>query len=1004
MASTHKSLRSGTANKRPTTSIADGQIALNTNAASPGLYFKDSTGASIIKIGPVHVGTTAPNVAPAGSSGNSTGEAWLDTSLTPNGWKVWTGAAWTNATPVGSDTVQGLLELATNAETQAGSDTARAVTPAGLQSKVSDSTSTTSSTTIASSTAVKSAYELANAALPKSGGTVTGNLEIGTSGSLTFEGATADAFETTLAVVDPTADRTITLPNVTGTVVTTGDTGTVTSTMILDGTILNADVNASAAIAGTKISPDFGSQNAVTTGTSTAASFIPTSSTVPTNGVYLPAANNVAISTNGTGRLFIDSSGRVLVGTSTSRTVGDIAHNIQLEGASGNTGISIVNNYSTLADPSAYITLARSRSSTVGGSGLVSSGDYLGLLDFTGNDGSSFKVAARIGAFVDGTPGASDMPGRLVFSTTADGASNPTERLRITSAGLVGVGTASPRSLLSFGTADTSGTNGINLYDNGGNYRTGIGATSSYLRLYTPSDGSLQLGRLSTSDGSTFLEAARIDNSGRLLVGTSTARSIATQSWGIQQEGTNYSNTGISLTANRNDADSAYLVFAKTRGTSVGSVTSVNSQDNLGGIFFAGADGSTVNSYGAAITAFTDGTPGTNDMPGRLVFSTTADGAASPTERLRITSAGRVGIGTTSPEGKLEVSAGNAEGLRLSSPSYLSTSQGPWIAFNGGPSAGWDLARVQGIRGGGNAEGALVFYTNNGGGAPGTISEKARIDETGRLLVGTSSSRGNWFNTTFADPLVQLEGSSSTRLSITRNDNSDNSGELMLGNSRSSAYAVLSNNDNLGRISFQGADGSEMVAGAYIQCFVDGTPGANDMPGRLVFSTTADGASSPTERMRIDSTGLVTLAGPGIKFPATQVASADPNTLDDYEEGTWTPTIGGTATYSLQSGFYTKVGRLVCIQFAIGITTLGTGSTTQISGLPFNASSTNSAGSCHYFNSLATNVVRLVPEVNTSLAGKIVFSALTAAGGSTLGVTIFQNATNVHGTVCYITT
>ena len=66
--------------------------------------------------------------------------------------------------------------------------------------------------------------------------------------SIIFEGATADAFETTLTVTDPTADRTITLPNVTGTVVTTGDTGTVTSTMLLDGTILNADINASAAI------------------------------------------------------------------------------------------------------------------------------------------------------------------------------------------------------------------------------------------------------------------------------------------------------------------------------------------------------------------------------------------------------------------------------------------------------------------------------------------------------------------------------------------------------------------------------------------------------------------------------------------------------------------------------------------------------------------------------------------------------------------------------------
>ena len=255
MASTHKSLRSSTADKRPTTAIADGQLAINTNAASAGLFFKDSTGASIIKIGPVHVGTTAPNASPAagGSSGNSTGEVWLDTSLTPVGVKIWNGTAWVNATPAGSTTVQGLLELATNAETQTGSDTARAVTPAGLQSKISDSVSTTSSTTIASSTAVKAAYDLAATALTTSGGTITGNLEIGTTGSLTFEGTTADGFETTLAVVDPTADRTITLPNITGTVITTGDTGTVTSTMIADGTIVNADIDASAAIVDSKL-------------------------------------------------------------------------------------------------------------------------------------------------------------------------------------------------------------------------------------------------------------------------------------------------------------------------------------------------------------------------------------------------------------------------------------------------------------------------------------------------------------------------------------------------------------------------------------------------------------------------------------------------------------------------------------------------------------------------------------------------------------------------------
>jgi len=85
------------------------------------------------------------------------------------------------------------------------------------------------------------------------GGTVTGELLIGTSGSFAFEGSSANAYETYLAVVDPTADRTITFPDISGTVITTGDTGTVTSTMIADGTIVNADISANAEIAVSKL-------------------------------------------------------------------------------------------------------------------------------------------------------------------------------------------------------------------------------------------------------------------------------------------------------------------------------------------------------------------------------------------------------------------------------------------------------------------------------------------------------------------------------------------------------------------------------------------------------------------------------------------------------------------------------------------------------------------------------------------------------------------------------
>ena len=119
--------------------------------------------------------------------------------------------------------------------------------------QLSDSTSTTSSVLAATPTAVKSAYDLAAAALPKAGGTVTGDITLGANIGIQFEGTTDDANEIRLIGADATEDRTITLPNVTGTVITTGDSGTVTSTMIANDTIVNADINASAAIALSKL-------------------------------------------------------------------------------------------------------------------------------------------------------------------------------------------------------------------------------------------------------------------------------------------------------------------------------------------------------------------------------------------------------------------------------------------------------------------------------------------------------------------------------------------------------------------------------------------------------------------------------------------------------------------------------------------------------------------------------------------------------------------------------
>lgn len=88
------------------------------------------------------------------------------------------------------------------------------------------------------------------------------------------------------------------------------------------------------------------------------------------------------------------------------------------------------------------------------------------------------------------------------------------------------------------------------------------------------------------------------------------------------------------------------------------------------------------------------------------------------------------------------------------------------------------------------------------------------------------------------------------------------------------------------------------------------------------------------ERLGIDSAGVVSLGAGRLAFPATQNPSANVNTLDDYEEFNWTPSLGGTASYLTQEGRGTKVGRLVCLNMRMTVNAIGTGSQTTIAGIP----------------------------------------------------------------------
>ena len=139
-------------------------------------------------------------------------------------------------------------------------------------------------------------------------------------------------------------------------------------------------------------------------------------------------------------------------------------------------------------------------------------------------------------------------------------------------------------------------------------------------------------------------------------------------------------------------------------------------------------------------------------------------------------------------------------------------------------------------------------------------------------------------------------------------------------------------------------------------------------------------------------------SGAGITFPATASASSDANTLDDYEEGTWTPSLGGNTTYSVQSGNYVKIGKVVTINFSITVTSIGTGSVNTISGLPF-SSATQGTGLVGYFGNLAAGWGSLGFFSDGTTLRNI--SITTGSTTQSVDRGIFGNSTRIDG--CSIT-
>ena len=536
MAGVLQHLRSSTLNKRPNpASMVDGQMAINYASGSPGAFFKDTSG-NLVKVGPVHVGATAPNVSPAsgGTAGNSLGEQWLDTSGGTYVFKIWDGGAW--------------------------------------RSEAGEFVNTT-------------------------GDTMTGAL------------------------------------------------GIIAGSASTPGLFFSGDAN---------------------------------------SGLYSPGEDQAAISTGGSGRLFVDASGRVIVGAATAAigTTFEIVGNTngQAIGVRGRSSDNIgIISFHPNASATEYARIQSNGDSSLsfgtGSSGSerlrITSAGLVGVgssspgypltiqstsrpqvhVSYNGNGGLFVRDAtdtARINWQVSTSEYNADAF-QITPSTTAGGTTFTTPAITVDSLSRVGIGTTSAGHALQVngaicatGAFGTASANTCTLDASSGRGRVIVSGpdASTY--------SSLAFGRL-YSDGSGYTETARFDASGRLLVGTSTARGnfYGGYTSRAQIEGVDFETAALNITCNNaTDVNSGVISLNKSGGATVGSNTIVSNGERLGSLRFQGNDGTNFID-GAYVLAEVDGTPGTNDMPTRLVFSTTADGASSPTERMRIDNNGGTSTYTT---------------------------------------------------------------------------------------------------------------------------------------------------------------------------------------------------------------------------------------------------------------------------------------------------------------------------------------------------------------------
>ena len=486
------------------------------------------------------------------------------------------------------------------------------------------------------------------------------------------------------------------------------------------------------------------------------------------------------------------------------------------------------------------------------------------------------------------------------------------------SAERLGIGTTSPRSLLNV--TGTNADGGILTLENNSNSLQTNRAVGQ-LDFYS-NDGSANGTGVKAKIQAIALNS--IGNEVGLTFGTSgTGSSTAVEAMRIDSSGNVHAGGSTSITATvSGDNNAPTFIVEDSLATSIAllrSDTSIVSGNSFGSYAWYGTDTtSNLPRPLAAIQAIASGTHSAGDNPTDIRFLVTPDGTESLSEKMRIDSSGSVGIGTTNPSDELtirgaqfnttQVSIGdNSDRLRLgyihSSSLESSTTAGQLVT-----TAGTELK----IAAPSNSASNIQLYTNLTSGAP---LERARIDSSGNLLVGKTA----------------------TTLSVT--------GTYI---SATGSVGVTRASDDCLTLNRTGNDGA--IASFYKNGTTVGSIG--NQSTRPYFASTDCGIRLggsdllPATSTGIVSDNVVSLGSSSGRFKDLYLSggvhlggSGSANHLDDYEEGTFTPSIG-SGSGSFGGVAYTKVGRLVTCHFVLSnITDTTTGNNFLVGNLPFAAES-----------------------------------------------------------------